>query len=281
MTLWQSFLLLFAGAFASAQRASEDGACAPASVGVCIENGYPNPGVNVDDDCCAASSGASCAEGYEYTRGGVCNRWDGRKAYDTCCTPCLAGEDCDRGPGYTCAPPWRGVCMERGYPKIGDNVDEDCCAPEGKGFCGEGYGYTMGDECYKTDGFTAYSTCCQPCDNTTGYCDDGPGNDKPPPTWRKVLIFLFVLVFTCVAGIGGVIAAICCCCRTAWTRRPGSGGALVPGVGAPREQAQMGSYIPVEMATGVVIHGDPDAGLELNDLPGATKNPFHADVDGI
>ena len=109
MTLWQSFLLLFAGAFASAQRASEDGACAPASVGVCIENGYPNPGVNVDDDCCAASSGASCAEGYEYTRGGVCNRWDGRKAYDTCCTPCLAGEDCDRGPGYTCAPPWRGV----------------------------------------------------------------------------------------------------------------------------------------------------------------------------
>ena len=51
------------------------------------------------------------------------------------------------------------------------------------------------------------------------------------------------------------------------------------GLGAPRQPSSPG-YVPVEMATGVVIGADPDAGLEMNDLPGVT-NPFHGDVAGI
>lgn len=262
-----------AWALLCAAGAAQGTTCAPPSAGVCHENGYPLPGVNVDDDCCAAAAGASCAPGYKYSRGAVCDRWDGGESYAVCCEPCAAGDDCDPGPGATCARPDEAVCMERGYPRIGDNVDADCCALEGKGWCAEGYGYTQGDACYKTDDWTAVSTCCQPCDNTTGYCEDGPGNDRPPPTWRKVLIFLTVVLLLCGGAVGGVVAAICCCCKTRWTRRADAG------LGAPRQPSSPG-YVPVEMATGVVIGADPDAGLEMNDLPGVT-NPFHGDVAGI
>ena len=94
-----------AWALLCAAGAAQGTTCAPPSAGVCHENGYPLPGVNVDDDCCAAAAGASCAPGYEYSRGAVCDRWDGGESYAVCCEPCAAGDDCDPGPGATCARP--------------------------------------------------------------------------------------------------------------------------------------------------------------------------------
>jgi hypothetical protein len=163
--------------------------------------------------------------------------------------------------------------MERGYPKIGDNVDEDCCTIEGRGWCAEGYAYTRGDACYKNDDFVAYSTCCQPC-NATGYCDDGPGNDTPPPQMRNVLIFVVLLLVLCAGGIGGVVAIVCCICKTKSFGRPAA--APAPAFGAA---AAGPGYVPVELGV-VVGHADVDAGLEMNSLPGSTANPLHA-VAGI
>lgn len=250
--------------------------CAPASLGACHENGYPNPGVNTDADCCAASAGASCAEGYAYTRGEVCYRFDGGDAYETCCERCVDGEDCgDRGPGHTCARPDERICMERGYPKIGDNIDADCCTVEGAGWCAEGYAYVRGDVCYQTDDFKAYSTCCQPC-NATGYCDDGPGNDTPPPKIKYVVMMVVLIFFLCAGGVGGVVAIVCCVCRTQNRRAPAGDAPRGGPFAAPGASR---GYVPVEMGV-VVAHHEPDAGLEMNSLPGSTANPLHA-VAGV
>jgi len=254
----------------AATAAAEDAACEPASAGVCEEQGYPNPGVNVDDDCCAAWASSSCAFGYSYTEGGVCQRWDGGEAHSTCCKKCKEGEACDRGPGATCARPEEGVCMERGYPKIAkDNVDDDCCALAGKGWCGEGHGYTMGDVCYRAGHTVGYSTCCQPCNSTYGECDDGPGNDHPPPNLKALAIIGIVILVLCCGGIcGGAIICWMCCRPNARPRppRPGADGLIMERSG--------GSYVPVEVATVIGINDDPDGGIQLEDFGATSKNPI-------
>ena len=167
------------------------------------------------------------------------------------------------------------ICMERGYPKIGDNIDADCCTVEGAGWCAEGSAYVRGDVCYQTDDFKAYSTCCQPC-NATGYCDDGPGNDTPPPKIKYVVMMVVLIFFLCAGGVGGVVAIVCCVCRTQNRRAPAGDAPRGGPFAAPGASR---GYVPVEMGV-VVAHHEPDAGLEMNSLPGSTANPLHA-VAGV
>ena len=53
----------------------------------CFEWNYPNPGLNKDNDCCAAAGAGRCAAGHIYSMGGACYSSWWSTGYSTCCTP--------------------------------------------------------------------------------------------------------------------------------------------------------------------------------------------------
>ena len=221
MKFLASLVTLLVWASAHADDAAPE--CAAPELGVCIENGVPNPGDNVDDDCCALTYSASCAVGWSYSEGEICARSERADARATCCTPCPDGETCFRGFGAYCAAPERSICMERDYPLEGpDNVDDDCCPAVGNGWCAEGYKYEKGDLCYKSGSPDApsgeygrltgdgYATCCTPCNGTFSafLCDDGPGNDPPQLDSGTIAAILGLGLITCIFGVGGLLGCV-------------------------------------------------------------------------
>ena len=208
---------LLACILARPPRVMADGTCAAITEGVCLENGFPTTGVNVDDDCCALAWSASCAEGYEYSAGAPCDvSFSGARAYSTCCTPC-DGPDCYRGKGAECAAPDAGLCMVRELVdaddmRVADSVDDSCCARAGAGWCASGHQYEQGDACEDpSHGERFYTTCCTPCNSTSG-CDDGPGNDGVDELDVGALAGMIIPAFICCACAVSGVAAL------AWNR---------------------------------------------------------------
>ena len=245
---------LFACVLTRSPRVMADDTCATPADGVCLENGFPTTGVNFDDDCCALPFSASCAEGYAYSAGDLCASFSGAQARATCCTPC-DGPDCYRGKGAECAAPDAGLCRDG----IDDRVDFSCCAAAGSAWCADGHQYEQGDACgFPSHGEHMYSTCCTPCNSTSG-CEDGPGNDDADELDVGALLGLVIPAFICCG------CAVSGAALLAWHRA--RNGQQHPRRARTATASDMMVMQPMNVQGSVVHETTGYAQVEMNELP--------------
>ena len=180
----------------------------PPSKGVCMEYGFPRPGNQVDEDCCAAPGMGGCAEGYvATTAGGACFNWG--EGVTTCCEP-VGGctSDNTRDDSALLEKEIENPCLEWNYPEEDQwQSDSDCCAFKEHAACATGFDLSHGSKCFEFFGCVAYETKCTPSkdvDKVTRSEGAPEGGECEPDFGPLIGIIVgIVICICCCGGIGG------------------------------------------------------------------------------